>query len=72
MTNLEQEAARRIAWMPQSAKRWFWSDFDANADLHESDVLDFITTTPDWVCGEDDLTPLGREVRRQLAEMQPQ
>jgi hypothetical protein len=67
-SNLSKEASERIRWMPLSVKRWFWSDFDADADLHEIDVQDFIATTPAWVVGDSDLTPLGREVRRQLAE----
>ncbi len=67
-TVLQIQAESRIGFMPLSAKRWFWSNFDANCDLHESDVADLIATAPDWVCGDSDLTPLGREVRRQLAE----
>lgn len=64
---IEQQAARRIEIMSSGTLRWFHSDFDEDADLSVSQVDDLLTVSDaGWVCGDADLTPLGREIRRQL------
>lgn len=67
MATIEQEAAERIKWMSRQARRFMGAEpaFDASLE-YESDVDGLVACHPNWVSESDDLTPLGREVRRQL------
>ncbi len=64
--DIQGQARERIRWMPRGTKHWFATDFDANSDLDEGTIWDYVTASPDWVTGETELTPLGVEVWRIL------
>lgn len=60
-------AEEKVKWMSRQAKRFLAAepDFDASIE-YESDLDGLTLQHPSWVNSEDDLTPLGREVRAYL------
>lgn len=66
---IEAEAAERIQYMSRKAKAFMGAEpaFDASLE-YESDVDGLVNCHPSWVCDDNDLSDLGREVRRQLQD----
>jgi len=64
-TQIEIEAAERIKDMSRAVRSWFASDFFDSIE-YENDVFAFVNTHPTLVSEDEDLTPLGREVYRQI------
>lgn len=67
MEPIQRLAEECIQNLSRRAKAFLGAEpaFDARLE-YESEVDDFVTCHPSWVCSEADLTDLGREVRRQL------